>query len=429
TLLMPRGSGESTQQLVAKIGWTQETLHEKWKKMALRQSLIERGPSLSKEATDNRGHKSTSESLNGIPGFTGVSSVIGSHRFATTTVAVETNFDKIKETFGKELHESDDVVNKALCASGLSSRKDLGNELLSNERNDVGLKSAALSSQIHRKSKTTLSANGLSSVKEPDEHRLFQGTEGVHEMSSELHFLDAIQMDDQQKLRTRLCSIFDKVLVVDNVTVARKVVHKLTHEYKHHVHACDTEVSNIDVKQETPVNHGEIICFSIYSGEGVDYDSSIKKVWHNYSFDSHVLENYGIKPSGFYADTMHMARLWDSSRRTVGGYSLEALTSNPDVMYANAMGHDDDLMGKISMKTIFGRRKTKKDGSQGKTVSLLAAEELQKEERVPWICYSSLNSMSTLKLYESLESKLLKMPWIMEGEYVENILHFYKNYW
>ncbi|XP_056694182.1 DNA polymerase I A, chloroplastic/mitochondrial [Spinacia oleracea] len=449
TLLMARGSGESTQQIVAKIGWTQVTLHEKRKKLALRQSVIEREPSVSKEPTENRGHKSTSESSNGIPGFTGVSSATGSHRFATTTVAVEANFDKIKETF--------DVDNKALCASGLSSRKDLGDDLLSNERNNVGLKSAAASSQFLRKSKMTLSSNSLSSVKESEEQRLFQGTEGVYEMSSELDFLDGTQMDDQQKLRMKLCSIFDKVLVVDNVTVARKVVHKLTHEYKHHVHACDTEVSNIDVKQETPVNHGEIICFSIYSGEEVDYgngktciwvdvldgggndilaefapffeDSSIKKVWHNYSFDSHVIENYGIKPSGFYADTMHMARLWDSSRRTVGGYSLEALTSNPDVMYASAMGQEDDLMGKISMKTIFGRRKTKKDGSQGKTVSLPAVEELQREERVPWICYSSLDSMSTLKLYESLESKLLQMPWIMEGEYVGNMLHFYNNYW
>ena len=105
----------------------------------------------------------------------------------------------------------------------------------------MGLKSAAASSQFLRKSKMTLSSNSLSSVKESEEQRLFQGTEGVYEMSSELDFLDGTQMDDQQKLRMKLCSIFDKVLVVDNVTVARKVVHKLTHEYKHHVHACDTE--------------------------------------------------------------------------------------------------------------------------------------------------------------------------------------------
>ena len=59
-------------------------------------------------------------------------------------------------------------------------------------------------------------------------------------------------------------------------------------------------------------------------------NESILKVWHNYSFDRHVLGNVwvGGKPieaRGFHADTMHMARLWDSSRRGKG-YSLEALS-------------------------------------------------------------------------------------------------------
>lgn len=54
-------------------------------------------------------------------------------------------------------------------------------------------------------------------------------------------------------------------------------------------------------------------------------DANIKKVWHNYSFDRHVLRNHGIDCQGFAADTMHMARLWDSSRQGKG-YSLESLT-------------------------------------------------------------------------------------------------------
>lgn len=54
-------------------------------------------------------------------------------------------------------------------------------------------------------------------------------------------------------------------------------------------------------------------------------DDSIQKAWHNYSFDRHVLGNHGINCQGFRADTMHMARLWDSSRQGKG-YSLESLT-------------------------------------------------------------------------------------------------------
>lgn len=77
-------------------------------------------------------------------------------------------------------------------------------------------------------------------------------------------------------------------------------------------------MSDIEVKDETPVDHGKLICFSIYCGSEADFgngksciwvdvlgengkevlaefkpyfeDSSIRKVsfksvWHNYSFD------------------------------------------------------------------------------------------------------------------------------------------------
>ncbi|GAB2243457.1 hypothetical protein Droror1_Dr00020232 [Drosera rotundifolia] len=282
-------------------------------------------------------------------------------------------------------------------------------------------------------------------------------------------------IDSQEKLRKRLCTIYDKVLVVDTVSSAEKVVSMLTNEYRHLVHACDTEVTSIDVKQETPVDHGEITCFSIYSGEGVDFgdgksciwvdvldgggkelltkfknffeDPSIKKVWHNYSFDSHIIENYGIKVSGFHADTMHMARLWDSSRRLEGGYSLEALTSDQRVMSTfnhSAKGKSrsgtkfqqaEELIGKVSYKTIFGRQKVKKDGTLGKTTTIASVEELQRGDREPWICYSCLDSIKTLELYDSLKSKLSCMPWIQEGspEKVNgkeaSMLNFYEYYW
>ncbi|GAB4824725.1 hypothetical protein Ancab_007590 [Ancistrocladus abbreviatus] len=265
------------------------------------------------------------------------------------------------------------------------------------------------------------------------------------------------QIVDQQKLRMRLDGIYDKVLVVDKISTAKKVVSMLTNQYRHRVHACDTEVSKMDVKQESPVDHGEIICFSIYSGQGVDFgngkscvwvdilggcgkdllvefapffeDSSIKKVWHNYSFDSHVIENYGIKLSGFHADTMHMARLWNSSRRTEGGYSLEALTGDRKLMSNDNLCQEDDLIGKISMKTIFGRRKVKKDGSLGKIVTVPPVEKLHMEERESWICYSSLDSISTFKLYEKLKGKLSKMPWKIDGKPKGSMLDFYQHYW
>ncbi|GLU23615.1 hypothetical protein SLE2022_396070 [Rubroshorea leprosula] len=273
----------------------------------------------------------------------------------------------------------------------------------------------------------------------------------------------SIDKANQEDILKNLSSIYGRVLVVDSISLAKEVVGMLTTKYRDLVHACDTEVSRIDVKQETPVDHGEIICFSIYSGKDADFgngksciwvdvldgggrdllvefapffeDPSIQKVWHNYSFDCHVIENYGLKVSGFHADTMHMARLWDSSRRIEGGYSLEALTGDYRVMSRGNSWKDnlrkEGLIGKRSMKTIFGKKKVKKDGSEGKMVTIPPVEELQQgEERKFWISYSALDAISTLNLYESLKYKLLRMHWQFEKAVPQkSMFHFYEEYW
>ncbi|PIN12213.1 DNA-directed DNA polymerase [Handroanthus impetiginosus] len=262
--------------------------------------------------------------------------------------------------------------------------------------------------------------------------------------------------DEASELRQTLSEVYDWVLVVDSIPVARQVVGKLTNQYKHLIHACDTEVAKIDVKEETPVDHGEIICFSIYSGPEADFgggkscvwidvldgggkdiltefapffeDPSVKKVWHNYSFDNHIIENYGLKVSGFFADTMHMARLWNTSRRTEGGYSLEALTGDSRIMSDAKTGPGEKVIGKVSMKNIFGMRKMKKDGSEGKLITIPPVEELQRVDRKLWICYSSLDSISTLRLYESLERKLLNASWRLDGHHKGSMFDFYEKY-
>lgn len=140
------------------------------------------------------------------------------------------------------------------------------------------------------------------------------------------------------------------------------------------MHAVDTEVVDLDLEEQSPVGHGRIICASLYSGPNVDYgsgprvwvdcngengaavlaafkpaleDPTVRKVWHNFSFDRHVLYNHGINAT-LAADTMHMARLWDTSRLTRGGYSLEGLSA--------------DLLDrrKVPMKELFARPRMKK---------------------------------------------------------------------
>jgi len=243
----------------------------------------------------------------------------------------------------------------------------------------------------------------------------------------------------------------DEVQTVETVEEAKRVLKILLANVgtadRPLYHACDTEVSHIEVADQTPVGHGRVTCFSIFCGPDVNFapegagkrksllwvdtkrggdgvwevfkqyfeNPKVKKVFHNYSFDRHVIENHhGIKISGFAADTMHMARLWNSNRKLDGGYSLEALSSSADAMSdcAEMLGAGAEMMrAKRGMKKIFGKAKLKKDGSPGKTMVLPPIEEIQEdpESRDMWIEYSALDAQATWFLRESLEAKLRGM--------------------
>ncbi|TXG67766.1 hypothetical protein EZV62_009041 [Acer yangbiense] len=381
------------------------------------------------------------------------------------------------------------------CKQGLLQNSNLPGHLISvpsgPEPRDIGSRNEAVD-YVNGDSKTNnLSLpNAKLSRKTPSDCKKEKPKQTNDTVQKKGETKKSVQEDakTQENLRKRLSGFYNEVLVVNNIAAAKEVVRKLTGQYRHQVHACDTEVAKIDVKQETPIDHGEVICFSIYSGPKADFgdgksciwvdvldgggsallkefapffeDPAIKKVifpptllpqspqlfplygsldllhlvWHNYSFDNHVIENYGIKLAGFHGDTMHMARLWDSSRKKVGGvggYSLEELTGDPRVMSGAVLEHEKDLIGKISMKTIFARKKLKKDGSEGKTSMIPPVEELQREERRLWICYSALDAISTLKLYESLEKKLVTKSCKPDKEPLpkKSMFDFYQKYW
>ena len=210
-------------------------------------------------------------------------------------------------------------------------------------------------------------------------------------------------------------------------------------------------MSHIEVADQTPVGHGNVICFSVFCGPDVNFaapsapglpsskrsllwvdtlrigpqsweifqpyfeSDDVRKVWHNYGFDRHVIENHGVKLRGFAADTMHMARLWNSNRKLEGGYSLEALSSDPKVMSdAGDMSDagEELIRSKRGLKKIFGKPKLKKDGTPGKTFILPPVDEIQEdpESRITWIEYSALDAQATWYLRESLEAKLRGIP-------------------
>lgn len=257
----------------------------------------------------------------------------------------------------------------------------------------------------------------------------------------------------------RLACTIEDVAIVDNIVTARAVLEKLRGAYKDLVHACDTEVADIDVKKESPVGHGRVICFSIYCGPYADFgdgksciwvdvldsnvellnvfkayfeDSSIKKVWHNFSFDRHVMANHGIRVAGFYADTMQLARLWHSGRKGAeGGYSLESLTSDTKVMNGVHSWDAQTLTKKTSMMELFGTNKLKKDGTEGSSKVIAPVEELQKNEitRDRWICYSCGDALCTWRLWESLHGQLCKRDWCFQNKVQGSMYTFYDRYW
>jgi DNA polymerase-1 len=232
----------------------------------------------------------------------------------------------------------------------------------------------------------------------------------------------------------------DGVTIVRSAEAARKVVDILEKLPVDVHHAWDTEVSEIDVATQSPVGNGKVICASFYSGPEIDFgtgprvwidnlgdangtlgvfkefleDPARKKVFHNVGFDRHVLYNEGIDMVGLSADTMHMARVWSTSRSKQGGYSLETLSN--------------DLLGhrKVPMKERFSKPKLKKDGTPGKDRFLPGVDEIQlgAETRAAWIDYSTYDAEATWHLRENLAEKLTQMPWAQD----RSMLQFYEQY-
>lgn len=254
------------------------------------------------------------------------------------------------------------------------------------------------------------------------------------------------------------------VYIVDNEATARAALSVL-HAHPNLTWACDTEVADIDVKKVGPVGNGKVICVSIYGGDSVDFgggnstlwinndgesdgvlqyfkewfeSDKYRKVWHNYGFDRHVMYNEGIDCRGFAGDTMHMARLWDSSRdKATGGgagYSLEALSTDPHLF-------PDDVAGKkfakTKMKDLFGVARLKKDGEESKIKELPDLRVLQNDPstRNQWIEYSARDAVATWWVGYRLRQELQKMPWQVESQQLPpingkkaNMYHFYDQY-
>lgn len=264
---------------------------------------------------------------------------------------------------------------------------------------------------------------------------------------SQLHLSPFRQSVNRRSMVRGSKIVGDSVTIVDNCDKAEKVL-KIMRAHPEAIWACDTEVADINLKEQGPVGNGKVICASIFGGDHIDFgsgtaiwidntnevlqsfkgwfeDDHFKKVWHNYGFDRHVMYNEGIDCKGFFGDTMHMARLWDTSRDKInsgGGYSLASLTTH--------FFEDDKRFIKTPMKDLFGVSRTRKDGTPSKIKELPDLRELQNNPalRNSWIDYSARDAVATWWVRKRLEEKLEKMPWVVDGKALGSMYDFYQRY-
>lgn len=68
--------------------------------------------------------------------------------------------------------------------------------------------------------------------------------------------------------------------MVDSIEGAQQAMEKLEEfvetSHENQIFACDTEVKDIDLQQDSPCGHGYVTCFSVYAGESLNFrpDSS-----------------------------------------------------------------------------------------------------------------------------------------------------------
>lgn len=276
------------------------------------------------------------------------------------------------------------------------------------------------------------------------------------------------------------------VTIIRTVDQARKAIDVLK-SAQNRFHAWDTETLNIDPKEQSPVTHGRIICFSCFAGPDVDFgngprlfidnyaesngivnefknyfeDSEYLKVFHNYGFDRHIFYNHGINVKGFGGDTLHMARMYDTSKLP-NEFSLQKLSeiyhdelirirkfylhhfrtvysTNPQIldMFKVYENFNEGALKKIDMKKLFQYRKILANGEEGKSLIMPEIEELHTNPKFikNWITYSVLDAEVTYYLRDlfqrfleslSTKTKTHKNP---IGDRFSNNYELYLNYW
>ncbi|CAG9313419.1 unnamed protein product [Blepharisma stoltei] len=267
------------------------------------------------------------------------------------------------------------------------------------------------------------------------------------------------------------------ITIVRTKDQAKRVVEILM-SHPERIHAWDTETIGFDVKEQSPVGNGQIICATAFIGPEVNFGSGSKlfidnyaeangiieefkpyfenpdyyKVWHNYGFDRHIFYNHGINVLGFGGDTMHMARLANPSRgpkeyslaRCTHNYSqlmtkvknklikdlINFNTKDPEVLKTiKEYTANTKMRVKKTMDELFAYQKPLKSGGLSKLLVTPEVEELHTTPQYieKWVDYSTLDAELTFYLREALVTELSSFP--LKSEDMTTLWDFYLKYW
>jgi DNA polymerase I len=293
-----------------------------------------------------------------------------------------------------------------------------------------------------------------------------------------------------------------KNLSIPSVTIVRtreqaRNVIEILKSKGNRFHAWDTETLDIDPKEQSPVNHGRIICSSCFAGPDIDFgngprlfidnyaesegvidefksyfeDSKYLKVWHNYGFDRHIFNNHGIDVKGFGGDTLHMARMYDTSkmpnefslqklseiyhdelikmRNHYLAYIRKNLSQEPGTSDASQKNQEflekinvyelfnEKQLKKIDMKSLFQFKKTLANGDEGKSFIMPDIEQLHTNSKFVhnWVTYSVLDAEVTYYLRDMFQLLLQSLPTKTYthinpvGDKFKNNYDLYLNFW
>lgn len=275
----------------------------------------------------------------------------------------------------------------------------------------------------------------------------------------------------------------DGVTMVHDEASAKRALEELD-RLRDRPHAWDTETVDVAVggrTRQSPVNHGQVVCATCYCGDDADFGNGPRlfidnagpasgtlshfkgymeapdylKICHNYSFERHMLKHHGIGLRGLHADTLHLARLHDTSLGSWEGLAKHRTQAEKASRAPEEPAREEALACRIRSIRIGSQVQELGTGSvlhiqensskaadlpkPGYCLKDLAMEYSLAKERLPnfselfgmsetaaldahnspdifpeWVRYATTDAVLTFKLFQFLMPLLQARPWACE---------------